>query len=840
VSREFLALVSLHHGHHNKTPADRFGGVESGSPWCAEELAIDALLGHVLAGKAWVGCQLQGGKRNAAAAGASNLIVLDIDGDLNLEAFWANSFAARHCLLTYTSCSHNPDGEHRFRAIFPCEVHSDADLHRAIYQQVLDALGFAPKDASGEKPERLWYGNDKADVRFGAGEPLSWDLVERAKDALAAELARRSAPRPEATEQDQQRDNERAAYALQHLLQPSSDGEFNSYWSPVLNAAAATGSEQVREAFLDWHHRGHHSKSQKGVEKRFDKAGTKISAGQGAGQILSFAKQQHGSEWWRQLPEHLWFGGGGAGAKPPTVLMRARSAADIAPAGGTVSFSKETTAAVPNTVPSAGELQKLAARASIMQTSAKAAAAQTSEPVELTLADKLRRLYMLRAYGILQTGDDLEETPKSTRAFLDRELLGEVLGHPGYCNQPSEVERDLLKMFRNEHGLEDNAYDEVEGCRLTGTDLPRPRWLIPGFLLVGGEHVLYAKAGVGKTTLALHMVRAVTGDPELDNFLDSGPLNNHHLWQQSQVIFIGTDMYRSAKEMTSAYLSDFQLAGLDFLKQVEWWFEQTKPKRPGWVLCLKDLIKLYNTLQGASAAGAPVTAVFIDSMKAVCPDHLLVGQQGFKDYIKLVREICGEFNAALIWVHHSSADGSRAQGISRITEGSDANLHLKRDDKTKQISLDVEKIRGGGVKGRARTLYINPFKHIPQLLPNPEEIPAEDNLQEIKASMVLEVLAAHFKQHRLLNMTSSAQYIEKNYLGMKIGQISDELKKRFSGSASMSKSTLLRTLNNLKDAGRIGTKGSNSYCLPPHFQLDLPDQQELSTDGEDTDYLPGW
>jgi hypothetical protein len=299
-------------------------------------------------------------------------------------------------------------------------------------------------------------------------------------------------------------------------------------------------------------------------------------------------------------------------------------------------------------------------------------------------------------------------------------------------------------------------------------------------------------------------------------------------------------MYRSAKEMTSAYLTDFELAGLDFLNQVDWWFEQIKPKRPGWMLCLKDLIKLYNTLQGASAAGAPVAAVFIDSMKAVCPDHLLVGQQGFKDYIKLVREICGEFDAALIWVHHSSADGNRAQGISRITEGSDANLHLKRDDKTKQITLDVEKIRGGGVKGRARTLCINPFKHIPQLLPNPEEMPTEENIYEQKANMILEVLAAHFKQHRLVNMTSSAEFIEKNYLGMKIGQINDELKKRFPGPASMSKSTLLRTLNNLKGAGRIGTKGAGCYCLPPHFQLDLPEQPELSTADEDSSDLPGW
>ena len=835
---EFRAAVATHRAHHNKTgnfPA------EKATPWLNQELTPLELVDWISTGHAWLACHLIDGVRREESAGSSDLIVLDIDGDLSLDAFWAIGSAARHCLFTATSCSHS-ESEHRFRAVFRCERHDDPRLHKAIYHQLLAALGLKLKDNSGEKPERLWYGNDQAQIRFGAGEPLNWELVENAKDALAA--AAKARPVAISGANDQALDCRRAAWVLEHLLRPSDDGEFQAYWSPLLNAAGATGDEQVAEAFLHWHHRGHHSKTQQRVAKRLAKAGTRLSPGEGAGRILQFAKQQHGEQWWRRLPESLWYGSGGGGAalQPPTSLLRARSADDITAqgdtppepkppeSGGPVSLFRESqaTGEVPSTVPSAPELQRLAT-----------AAAAPSHVEPLTLGDKLRRLYMLRAHGILQVGNDLQEAPKGTRGFLDRELLGDVLAHSGYCNQPSEVERDLLKLFRNEHGLEDNSTEEVQGCRLLGTDLPRPKWLIPGYLLVGGEHVLFAKAGVGKTTIALHMARAVTGDPDIDSFLDSGPLNNHHLWQASQVIFIGTDMYRNAREMTNAYLSDFGLAGLDFLKQIDWWFEQKKPKTPGWMLCLKDLIKLYNTLEGAKAAGTPVAAVFIDSMKAVCPDHLLVGQQGFKDYIKLVREICGEFDAALVWIHHSSADGSRAQGISRITEGSDANLHMKRDDKTKQIVLDIEKIRGGGVKGRARTLYVDPFKNIPRVLPNPEDVPTEENIESQKEDMVLEVLAAHFKQHRLLNMTSSAEYIEKYYTGMKTLQIEAELKKRFPGLYSMSRPSLQRLLRKMKDTGRVGTKGTGFYCLPPHFQPDLPEQPELTGDQDDID-LPGW
>lgn len=849
---EFLCLVSLHSGHHNKTPGEQFGRVEASSAWQIASLSPLDLSDHISNGLAWVACHLSGSKRNEAAAGASNLIVLDIDGDISLEAFWAKPLVARCCLFTATSCSHSA-AEHRFRAVFRCDEHDDPALHKAIYHQWCATLALKLKDNSGEKPERLWYGNDKAELQFGGGEPISWDIIEAAKDALKADLAKRLAPRPAISDADAAKDNARAAYALEQLLRPSADGEFSAYWSPVFNAAAATGSEAVEQAFFCWHSKGHHSKTQKGVAKRFQKAGTRLTPGQGAGVILKLAKEQLGADWWRQLPQSLWFGGGGEAIQAPTVLFRSRSPKDIEPdpdfdissltaadddadpkaqeppeSGGPISLFRlgATGPAVPDRVPSALELMRLAD-----------AAAKPASTEPLTLEAKLRRLYMLRAHGLLLLGDDLQEVPEEQRPCLDRDLLGEVLAHPGYCNQPSEVERDLLTLFRHEQGLKDNGHAQVQGIKLVNRTPKRPQWLVPNFVLAGGEHILYAKAGVGKTTVGLHMTRAVTGDPTLDRFLDSGPLNNHHLWQRNPVLFIGTDMFGSAEEMTTKYLEDFGLYGLDFLQQVEWWFEQEDS--PAWLLTLKDLTRFYQFLEGHYTNGTPVSAVFIDSMKAVCPDHLLVGQQGFKDYIKLIKVICKRFGAALIWIHHSRQDGSGAQGITRITEGSDANFHMKRDDKTKQLTLEVEKLRGG----RSRTLYINPFKPIPQLLPNPEELHDEDHIESSKEQLIIEIIASHFNQHRLVNMTSSAEYIEKTYTGIKAGEIEAQLKASTRGrSAAISRSTLNRILRDLKQAGTISTKGTGSYSLPPHFQPDLSDQADLldQDDDDQESEIPGW
>jgi len=751
VPREFLALVSLHHGHHNKTPADRFGVVENGSAWSAEQLAIDALLEHVLAGKAWVGCQLLGGKRNAAAARESNLIVLDVDGDIQLEAFWANSFAARHCLLTYTSCSHNPDGEHRFRALFPCELHEGGDLHRAIYQQLTEALGFAPKDPSGEKPERLWYGNTNAEVRFGGGEQLSWDLVERAKDALAAELARRSAPRPQASQQDQQLDNERAAYCLLHLLQPSSDGEFTSYWSPVLNAAAATDSEQVRDAFFDWHHRGHHGKSQSAVEKRFDKAGTKISAGQGAGAILSFAKQQHGSDWWRQLPEHLWFGGGGStGAKPPTVLMRARSAADIAPAGGTVSFSEPPcvsfdadaeAAVVPDLVPSAAALEQLAKKAPVPLMQAKRGESTEVQPVSegAHIEQLLCRIYYLETERTDLTEQGEEVLSARMARYRIDQLESELLGYQVFRSNPQRIRTRLLQIFCDHNAIiERDSSELVAEPPLLDDDISND-WLVDRLMLQGASYLLYSPAGVGKTTFALLIARAVMGTPGHDNLL------NHKVvppvpFSQSRVLYIASDGNLFARGDINNYLKAMQQEGQEWTRYLHILAAKRNDKAAPLRLNLQGFHLIVKHLDAYEAAGTPVTTLIVDSLKACMPENMLVGDQGVTAVLRIMEDICEKRGITLIYLHHQSKESEQPQGVAGLTEMVHGYFRLKQNEEGQRFFC-VMKTRDGKGGKREIPYGLDARKALVTVYLDEDE--ARDPLE----TALLDLFSSHYAKH---------------------------------------------------------------------------------------------
>lgn len=698
MQREFLALVSLHHGHRNKTPSETFGIVENGSPWQNAELPIDALIEHVLAGKAWTACQLAAGKRNASNAGASNLIVLDIDGDLSLDDFWAGSFAARHCLLTYTSCSHNPDGEHRFRALFPCEQHDDLALHGAIYKQLIGALGFAPKDASGEKPERLWYGNTNAEIRFGGGELLSWDLIERAREEQVAAIARRNAPRPQATEQDQQLDNERAAYCLQHLLRPSSDGDFNGYWSPVLNAAAATGSEQVREAFFDWHHRGHQSKSQKGVEKRFDKAGTKITAGQGAGQILSLAKQQHGSDWWRQLPEHLWFGGGSTGAQPPTVLMRARSAADIAPAGGTISFSSSDTT-VPDVVPTAAALEQLAKKAPVPLMQAK-----RGEDVETQSVNESAHIEQLlcRIYYLETERTDLTEqgeqvlSARMARYRIDQ-LESELLGYQVFRSNPQRIRTRLLQIFCDHNAIiERDSSELVAEPPLQGDDISND-WLVDRLMLQGASYLLYSPAGVGKTTFALLIARAVMGTPGHDNLL------NHKVappvpFSQSRVLYIASDGNLFARGDINNYLKSMQQEGQEWTRYLHILAAKRNDKAAPLRMNLQGFHLIVKHLDAYEAAGTPVTTLIVDSLKACMPENMLVGDQGVTALLRIMEDICEKRGITLIYLHHQSKESEQPQGVAGLTEMVHGYFRLKQNDEGQRFFCVMKTRDGNGGK----------------------------------------------------------------------------------------------------------------------------------------------
>ena len=129
--------------------------------WHNVECDLDYLLTWVGKGLAWAATHFADHYRSGQNAYGSNLIVIDVDGDTTLEAFQSTITARQYCYATYTSCSHNPEGEHRFRAIFKMEYKLESTLeHRSAYQwlseRMCSDLGIERfEDNSGAKPERL-------------------------------------------------------------------------------------------------------------------------------------------------------------------------------------------------------------------------------------------------------------------------------------------------------------------------------------------------------------------------------------------------------------------------------------------------------------------------------------------------------------------------------------------------------------------------------------------------------------------------------------------------------------------------------------------------------------
>ncbi len=792
-----LCFVSLHPHHHNKTDASAFGRIESSAPWQPVTISLVELIEHISAGKAWVNCQLVDGKRNSGAFLASNLIVLDVDGDLDLDAFWAIPFAQRHCAFTYTSCSHGNTAKQeadgtpsadRYRAVFIAEPIDNADgqgveLHRERYFLLLEQLGLTLKDESPAKAAQLWYGNDAAELRFGDAKPLGWEFSCDARERLGNRHAQRQIAAATAPVYgDDGLDEQRAVYLLDHLLRPSEDGEFPHYWVAVFNACASSGSELVREAFMDWHSRGHHSKTQKRIEKRYDKAGGRS----GLGKLFALAKEQYGSDWRQQLPDEL---RQSRGIKPPQprVIFSEASPTIHEPIQPTAQppAVEPAEGSAPDLVPPLDALEKLQAKAprSIFSeftdhnaSPPPAAGASAAAPGEPELKNLLRELYLLRTFGTRTDGDQTVLVPSHEQPVLDRQLLGQILENKGYCNSPAEIERDLVGLYRQEHGLMKNIWAPVQSHILDGVNGARAQWLVPNWILARREHVLYSRAGVGKTMLSIQLARGITGDPSLNEFLDSGPITGYERWGRNRVLFIGTDMYDSAEEMTNTYLSSLGLEHADFLQYIDWWFEDGKAGTPGWTLSLRHLTQLYRHLEQQQQMGIPVSAVIIDSMKAVCPEHLLVGQQAFKDYLRLVYDICARFDAALIWIHHSGKDGG-AQGIQRITEGAAGVFRMERDKDTNQVVMEVEKLRGGG---RSRKLFINPFSSgAPTVLTNPN--PEQDEDQpvvttiELRRRDILHLLTTDLAHYRQDNPEDSASKLRLLYRGMAPREIANDL-----------------------------------------------------------------
>ncbi len=290
--------IAVNRNCKNKTNARK---VASG--WSNIEESLEWLEGWVCAGYGWCATHFYERHRKQENARGSNLIVIDIDGDTTLGRFWQTDTARNWCIATYTSASHT-EQENRFRALFPLErsIETIAE-HKGAYwlvvNRLLADLGFESlKDNCGQKPERLWYGNTKAEWTHNPGAEVPGFLLDdiaydEPTNFVAADVT--------------DLDIRRCQWLLRNFLTPSEDGEYEDRYVPVMAACAAMG-EPLFDDWVDWVLRGHHGEKRENIQPWKWKG---LGNHSGPAKLYSLAKRQD-SSWTSQLPPELRFGAAGS------------------------------------------------------------------------------------------------------------------------------------------------------------------------------------------------------------------------------------------------------------------------------------------------------------------------------------------------------------------------------------------------------------------------------------------------------------------------------------------------------------------------------------------------
>ena len=295
--KEKNLIVSINKYCVNKTGAEL---VAQG--WSNVIVELDWLLGWVGNGYGWCATHFVNRHRKAENSAGSNLVVLDFDGDAQLDAFWATTTAKEWCLATYTSASHT-DTEHRFRALFRLEKQLDTIAqHRGAYwlivNRLLADLGLESlKDNCGQKPERLWYGNNALQTQVNEDAMVPAFLLEDIDYEEPTDF--------EATDVSPT-DIQRCKWLLQEFLRPSDDDEYESYYVPVMAACAGVGSV-LFDDWVEWVLKGHHGEKNENIQP-FKWRGLGNYSGHTT--LYSLAKKQD-PNWTQRLPITLRFGAAG-------------------------------------------------------------------------------------------------------------------------------------------------------------------------------------------------------------------------------------------------------------------------------------------------------------------------------------------------------------------------------------------------------------------------------------------------------------------------------------------------------------------------------------------------
>jgi KaiC/GvpD/RAD55 family RecA-like ATPase len=821
-------IVALHHAHHNKVFATPGKDCPDASYRNAELDAL-GLADHISTGFAWVACHLaphpstgEVGWRNEEAYIQSNLAVLDIDGDMFLGAFWNIPFVRKHCLFTATSCSHNPAGEHRFRAVFQFIPTSDTvGLHRHIVLALEDALGFAPKDTAGRKPERLWYGNDRAEITFGGGEILPAELIFNAQDSWAEEQRRAAMPR-QAPSASQDLMIRQATWLLSNPtgLRPSQDGEYNDVWLKVLGGAASANDDGLWAAFLSWHSASHHRR--KNSVRKCERERNKLQRF-GIEAIFGVAARIMGNDWRRVLPPEL--REPRKVIEPPTMLIRSAapvSGDDVAmptpraehpeaPQGGPQIL-------VSSSIPNSLSMKDIARYAAHEHGS--------EEQGDVTLEDLIDRVYRLTCHGLHkhEGGLDQIDDPEQIEQLI-RHYTNQLYAYPIFARNPAELNRALLSRFRRDTGYRPRRVSNIRPLRIGEGLRPAGPVLIPGLIESGRTYLLYGKAGTGKTTFAMMLARAVIGTPGHRKFLDYEEVSPA-AWRTRRVLIIGSDGGDGARTNFDTYANWHHMKGQEWEQRYLTTITSSAEEgTPIWKMELPHLIRLIETLDEAQREGIPYNLVIFDSLKTICPPGTKVGDQVITEYLDTIAAICAARQVAQLYIHHQSRDSEDPQGVTGLTEITDGNFQLKRDEN----NLHTFNV----VKSRAQW---NAHRNTPYTIERGEiraGLGGATDQQVDGETFLLRVIQDHLEEHRNRTSILPAESDARVYRGLKPTEIPGYMEEKGLRHPDLgSRATVARKVAGMIEDGRLvwtngnrNTRGLVPYGIDP--RIINSDQGEL-------------
>lgn len=794
--------ISVHFGHHNKT--ENFQIVEASQPWKVVEYTVKLLAMHIKAGKAFMCGISTNGRRREEDVTHARLIAIDIDGDFPLADFLNIPFIKKHALLIYTSHSHQTgkslksdhNCDDRYRAVFDIGVNiCDRSVYRYIHEAIASHLGFEMSDHSGQHPERIWYGSERAEITENPdAEKLPWDLIEQAKDEAAKETERRAKQR-EASLNLAINDNDiaRADWLLRYHLPPSRHGGgalgYEKYWYRVL-VAIAQHYDALEDAFLSWHEQGEHTEERLN-RRRIDR----IYKGELAN-LFGIATDLDAmgltpGPWQNLCPIKNSFNAVGTTLGSAFVLEDS--------SGGTV------------TAISKAKLEQYRI----------GAPREGGEP-ENGIDPILYALYRLRAFRERIVDHKLVHCPVDEYRREEDKLLKVLFESQLYARDPGRLDMTLLEMLCYELGINPRIEPTVKLRSFFDTDEDDEEldFIIPNWLLQGADHIIYGKGGSGKTQFALHLTRAALGDPSLDYFADAGPFNNHEHWDNGQAMFIQTDMMTVAKKNTRSMLKALGMqANRALCERIKFWYMDIGEGLAAFHLTLWGMVQLDLRLREAAEAGKPYTLMIIDSLKGVCPDDLRVGEQRFLHYYRSVNRLAHKYGVTLIWIHHSDEDG-RMQGIKRIAEESSAEILLEKDSDSSTVNANIKKLRGQGI---ARKIKLD-FMSKPLVTVIDQSDDDEDDADDLTDFLISRV-HQHFNDYRQLHPNVSYRTLHANYVGLKTSELENEVTR---AGLKASRRTIQTRLTELHSARRLLRRGhGRSQCYVPTLDGPGPITDEL-------------